>query len=230
MSPEQRFDALQVGLWSEYRDALRALGLAAREGHALRDDDLLHLLRPFLWWLHAPGFQDLYDRCDRARDALALHPAHAHPAHPQRPFWAALALFLSRYLDEGLHDPTALPPPLHFGSPELAMAGIARELAPALRERGSPDGADALLAVAADFEDVEALKHDAVAALRVFGAQRLDALAALIHDLPEDGQAHVLRALEGNAGHGVRAFFDAYIERTPDDALREAARARRGGA
>ncbi len=47
--------------------------------------------------------------------------------------------------------------------------------------------------------------------------------------LPVLRQVHVLRALEGNAGAGVRAFFDAYIERTPDDALREAARARRAG-
>ncbi|MFO0624108.1 MAG: hypothetical protein U0325_00710 [Polyangiales bacterium] len=226
MNARVRLDALQTDRWTGYRAALRALRGLARDDAEVREVDVIYALRPFLWWLHAPGFQDLYDRCDLARDALARHPTLRHVGHPLHGLAAALSLFLSGYLDEGLHDPRGLPAPLQFGSPERAFAEIARSLAASLDD-GAKDDVVALGDLAADLDDIDAHKPAAAALTRAFCAAGLDTLGSLIHDMPEDGQGHILRALEGVEGDGVAAFYEAFIARTPDDALRADARARR---
>lgn len=228
--PDAPMDDLFEQLWTtsfdDYAAALTAVRarLMAGERRALGDTELLRLLRPFLWWLHAPGFQDVMDEAEGAMQALMDHQGR-HPSFIGMPLghpMVALSTFLTRYIVDGLHDPTGWTE--LRSSAEEAAASLAGYFADEITAEGH-DGAP-LRALAARMKSIHEAKRESCRVLRYIGPQRLDELTGYLHDLPERDQALLLGVLDDRAGDAeVIAFYEAYAGAATDDALRDLAAA-----
>lgn len=219
------FDQLHTGSFDDYAVTLTQVRARLQEGgekYTLRPSDLIFVLRPYMWWLHFPGFEDVMSKAEAAAQTLMAHEITLDGGPPRFPGSPMIALgtFLVRYIQDGLFDPTGFA--ALYASAETQAAFIAETFAAKLAAKGI-DG-EALLTFAALMKAIEAAKRESHRILRQIGDQRLDELATYIHDLPEKDQDLVLRALDDFAGNpGVIAFYEAFIEATIDDDLREAA-------
>jgi hypothetical protein len=200
-------DALRTKSYAEWSKAIVALrdGLDGGSTCEIDEMDLLMILRPYMWWRHNPGFEDVMATCERA---MAVIVAKAETLGDVR----SVGDFLATYLDDGKHDKK--------GS-EITTKIAAERWAKRLKGKD----AKALRELAALMTDLYQKKHTSYWVLRHVGKQRTDTLAKLIHGLVPADQAFILHALDGNiADEKVLNWYRAFIKKTPYPELKKAAR------
>ncbi|MFQ5569299.1 MAG: hypothetical protein ACE5G0_06465 [Rhodothermales bacterium] len=191
-SASDLFSTLYTTNFTQYLTALKAIRelLDAGDRPEMGKDDFLMLLRPYYWFPHRPGFQDIYDTCENAMMVMKnyvdtlfdkkLNPITGNP-------FLAMGTFLAVYLDEGRFDPSGWRK--LFASPEISASVIADEFGGKLEAANTPEeDVQALRSLAALMRDIEGSKHITYWCLRHLGADFLEELS-IIHGFPAGDQS-----------------------------------------
>jgi len=186
---------LRASTLPTWETAVSRLGdsLSRGDGPALDERDVLLLLRPFLWYVHALSFQDLADA-----GAAALHVLNGRrdallEQDEVRGDFLALGLLLAAFLEEQSLDAsgwTTRSEPL-----ERVAITSARRLAAHLGDE------PALLELSRTLEVLGAAKDAALACIGALGSRSVPHLD-LIHALDPEDQRLVRSAL---ANHEARS-------------------------
>jgi hypothetical protein len=200
------------GSFADWFTTLRALDL-----ETVDNDAFLGMLRPYFWYVHRPGFQDLHDSCAAALGILEAHADDLDDGYD----YPGLKNFLEGYVrDEALNSTGWI---FMGGSAEIAASVSAGSLAEKLAELGAPESeVAALKEVGTLMKRIEGTKHEAGNNIREIGDKHLEPLTAIIDTLHPNGQSFILHALDGNVGSAdVIAFYKSFLERNPETPLRD---------
>lgn len=179
---------LRASTLPPWATAVSRLGdsLSHGEGPALDARDVLLLLRPFLWYVHALSFQDLADAAAAALRALDGRRDALLAQREVRDDFLALGLLLAAFLEEQCLDASGW---ARRSEPvERLAAASAHRLAVHLEEDAT------LLALSRTFERLGAARRVALACIGALGPRRSPPLD-LIHVLDPDDRRLVLGAL-----------------------------------
>lgn len=204
---------------SELRDALDA----GQKLEKIEDGEFFFVLRPYCWFLHDPGFQDILDVCEDGMEVLIenekLLVEETNPITGNE--YMAVGSFLAAYLDSGDYNPTGWKN--LFASPEIAIHVAAEKYSEKL-EAKAPEAAAKLKKLSNVFMQIEGCKHLSYYILRHTGADYIEFLTAIIHKFPSPDQTYILHALDAFPGNeAVVNFYKEYIAAASSDYLREVA-------
>jgi hypothetical protein len=204
--------ALLGGSFADWLEAVKDL-----EAGALDEPAFLGMLRPYYWFVHQPGFQDLYDACARASDILKARKDDLDDGYN----YPGLLTFLVGYTENESLDSTGWI--FMGGSAEIAASVGAGELASKLEELNAPaEEIAALQAVKTTMKRIEGGKHTAYNNLREIGDKHLDPMNAIIDTLHPSAQSFILHAMNGFKGDpAVIAFYEGFLERNADTPLKD---------
>ncbi len=192
-----------------------------REKQPTSDDELRLIMRPFYWYLHSPGFQDVYDAAWSAMEVLQAHRARFERFPTEL---LGLATLLGRYCDDAVLDATGFEGPFGlFGPVEIAGQLAAADLAQALAPHDEA-AAQKLEAVSSLLQDLHGAKHDAYFCLRVIGGDHLPSLATWLSAVGGDAPGFILHALDAFPSREVVAIYEQYIAGVKESANSERAK------
>lgn len=199
--------------------------LEKKKERTVTSEEFLAVLRPYFWYLHDPGFQDLYDAAFGAMEVLQKHRdillTETLPLIGND--FLALATLLGHYCDDGRRNTSGFAS--LFASAEISAMLIAQKFAEQLAAANAPpEHVQALERIGGLLQAIEGTRHDAYYCLRVVGSAHLEQLAEVIHAVDGDAQGFVLHALDAFKGDAkVVRFYDDYTEKVrsgdlPDEA------------
>lgn len=196
---------------------------AGEKAEGIDDTDVFFSLRPYCWFLHNPGFQDIMDTAESAMQTLQAHQQdlmeETNPLMGNE--FLAVAKFLASYLDKGTFDPTEWR--MLFASPEIATSTTAKKYAEKL-DSINTDAAQKMKDLAELMSQIEGSKHLTYWILRHIGADNLGVLEQMIHSFPSGDQTYILHALDAfPQNEDVIGFYERFIEKTQYDNLKEEA-------
>ena len=219
------FDRLITISFEDYQVALKEIRTALDKGQKaekLEDAEFFFLLRPYCWFMHEPGFQDIMDICEDALQTmmdnkdLLMEETNLLMGNE----FMSVGTFLATYVDEGSYNPSGWK--LRYASPEVAVQATAQKYRDKLQE--DPEAAEKMNRLANLFSNIEGGKHQSYYILRNVGADYVSFLGTIIHQFPANDQTFILHALDAFPNNEeVIGFFNRYIEQTASDHLRETA-------
>ncbi len=220
------FEQLKTVDFQAYHKALSAIRNqldAGAEVEDLDDADIFFLLRPYCWFLHNPGFQDIMDSCEDAMQVLQAHTQElmeeSNPIMGNE--FLAVAKFLASYIDKGTFDPTEWR--MLFASPEVATSTTAKKYAEQLQSIDSEASAS-MIQLQKTMQEIEGAKHSTYWILRHLGADYSSFLTQMIHSFPSGDQSYILHAMDAFVGdERAIAFYEHFIEKTKYEQLKEEA-------
>jgi len=204
---------------SEMRDALDS----GKKLEKIEDGEFFFILRPYCWFLHDPGFQDILDVCEDAMQVIIDHEKllieETNPITGNE--YMAVGSFLASYLDTGDYNPSAWKS--LFSSPEIAIHVAAEKYSEKLETKDA-EAAAQLKKLSNIFMDLEGCKHLTYYILRHLGADYIDFFGVIIHRFPSPDQTYILHALDAFPKNtAVANFYKQYIATASSDYLREVA-------
>lgn len=204
--------ALLGGSFADWLEAVKDLDTSA-----LDDPAFLGMLRPYYWFVHRPGFQDIYDACARASDIMNARKDDLDDGYN----YPGLLTFLVGYTENEALDSTGWI--FMGGSAEIAACVGAEELAKKLEELKAPaEEIAALQAVKTAMKRIEGAKHMVYNNLREIGDQHIDPITAIIDTLHPSAQDFILHAMDGFKGDpAVISFYKSFLERNADTPLKD---------
>ena len=220
------FEQLKTIYFTDYLKALEELRSALDQDQdleGLNDGDLFYLLRPYCWFLHDPGFQDIYDICNEAVEVYQKYQKDLMEKSDELigNEFVAVNTFLISYLDHERYDTSEWK--ILFASAEVATATTADKYAQKLKAIDKA-AAESSLKLAALLRSIEGSKHVAYCCLRAMGDQCLGLLQTLIHKFPSDNQNYILHALDAFPGNQeVVDFYTDFIAQKRQEYLKEEA-------
>jgi hypothetical protein len=228
MSVDAALHRMMTYSFADWSAALRDLRAGLDSGGAVRDlsnEDMLSILRAYLWWRRTLAFADVRDAMTAAMPILLAHPElRKNPAPGTlEDAWLGVSRFLATVLDEGRFDTSGWKTPPN--PPEVNVHVAAAAWADVLPE----SEAGPLRTLSSTFEGLYAAKHVSYHVLRHVGAKNLTFLEGVLPAFPPADQGFVLHALDGHTHlPEVMAFYQRFVASTPYPHLREEARRRMG--
>lgn len=219
-------EKLYTTSFAQYEKALTLIREVLDKGEKpeISKEDFLMLLRPYYWYVHNPGFQDVIDTCEKFMETLKQNKdvllEETNPITGND--FLAVGTFLANYLDVGKYDTSGWK--MLFASPEIGSAVIAEKFAKKLGELNKTDEEiQAMNNLAVLMKDIEGTKHVAYWCLRHIGADFLEQLE-IVHSFPPNDQTYILHALDAFPGNkDVIKFYKGFIEKTSYDYLKKEA-------
>lgn len=226
MDLKEQFDALKTTDFDAYETALNQLRHSLGEDlqlQTINEEDFFFVLRPYFWFLHNPGFQQVMTSCE---EALAILQQYTDTLQEEdNPMlgneYFAVVNFLGQYVQNETFDPSGWK--MLFASPEIATLTSAEKYAEQLQEK-APEGAKKLESLVDIMRRIEGTKHTAYYCLRQLGIHFTPFLQTLIHKLSTGDQGYILHAMDAFP-EDPRAieFLQTFLDTTPHEALKEQA-------
>ncbi len=220
------FDRLVTISFEDYEvalDEIREELDAGKKAEKLEDGEFFFALRPYCWFMHEPGFQDIMDICEDGLQVmmdnkdLLMEETNLMMGNE----FMAVGTFLATYVDEGSYNPSEWK--MLFASPEIAVHVTAEKYNEKLKETDA-EAAEKMARLSAVFMRLEGCKHSSYYILRHLGVDYLPFLEVMIHKFPADDQTFILHALDAFPNNTeVIGFYNRYIEQVGSDHLRDAA-------
>jgi hypothetical protein len=210
--------------FKDYNQALLELRSWLDSGNIpekLEDADFFFILRPYCWFLHDPGFQDVLNICETALQEMIDNKEvlweETNPLLGNK--FMGIATFLATYVEYGDYNPSEWR--MMFASPEVNVNVTAKEYAEKLKESNA--SASAVFTELSElFFEIEGAKHVSYWILRRIAVDYIDFIESLIHTLPGADQAYILHAMDEQLGNeSVISFYKRFIQNTSSEFLKE---------
>jgi len=216
---KELFEKICTTSFAQFLEALEKIRNLLDEGNKpdISKKYFLMLLRPYYWFVHKPGFQDIIDTCESFMQTVKQNKKIFLK---EADYFIAISTFLAHYLDFGDYDSSGWK--MLFSSPEIAASVIADKYAKKLGKlKKSEQEVQAMKNLKKLMEDIETAKHLAYWCLRHIADGFLEELK-IIHSFPPDYQSSILHALDAFPGNkDVIDFYKNFINKTKHEYLKE---------
>lgn len=218
---------LYIQTLQQLRTTLKESNNLSEVVNQITEEDFFYMLRPYYWFMHNPGFQDIYDTFDKALLALENHKDffENHKDSFLKEDFMNVAVFGAVYLEKGTMQPSYWKSFFRAASIEICASIKAGELAEKFKElNATQEDIDALYNLKNLLSQISGSKHVSYKCLRSIGVYFLPALKKYIIAFTGDDQSFILHALDEFKGNNdVIEFYKEYIEKTPSESLKEEA-------
>lgn len=219
---DENISGLQTKLFSEYVENINELRKRLESGEEIKfsDEEFMFVMRPYYWFLHNPGFQDLVDLCDVVANLLMNHEEAILQSNVlSKSDLNGLIKFLVMYSAKGMYDTSNW---MIFASPEIAVFTDLERIIEVLKKSDTNDKELEKMQELSDvMKQIEGAKHTSYYCLRIIGASNVKNILKIFDKLSLEHKGYVLHALDGAKGNEeVIKLYEDFISTTTSKNLK----------